>query len=146
MTGDNGGVTWPSEQPALTWPVLALTAGIAAVFAGTVGGLVVHAADNDNSPSTVTLGAQSNGATPAVARTPGSVASVAAKILPSVVSIEVRVGSGGDTGTGIVISRDGYILTNNHVVAAARTGGRLTVVFPDKSSAKGTIVGHPDPV
>jgi putative serine protease PepD len=127
--------------------VLALTAAIAAVLAGTVGGLVVHAADDaaPSSPHTVTLGAPASGA-PVAARTPGSVAAVAAKILPSVVSLEVRTGSGGDTGTGIVISRDGYILTNNHVVAAARSGGRLTVVFPDKSSAKGTIVGHPDPV
>jgi len=139
-------VTWSSEQPALTWPVMALTAGIAAVFAGTVGGLVVHAADDQaTGPKTVTLGGPPAGA-PVVARTPGSVAAVAAKILPSVVSLEVRTGNGGDTGTGIVISKDGYILTNNHVVAAAANGGRLTVVFPDKTSAKGTIVGHPDPV
>jgi putative serine protease PepD len=145
-------VTLPTEQsthasaPALTWPVLALTAGIVAVFAGTVGGLVVHAAaDHNSAPRTVTLGAATAGA-PVAARTPGSVAAVAAKILPSVVSLEVRTGSSGDTGTGIVISKDGYILTNNHVVAAAETGGKLTVVFPDKSSAAGTIVGHPDPV
>jgi putative serine protease PepD len=148
-------VTWPTEEsapaatsaPALTWPVLALTAGIAAVFAGTVGGLVVHAADDQSSaPHTVTLGTNTSGS-PALARSPGSVAAVAAKILPSVVSLEVRVGNGGDTGTGIVISKDGYILTNNHVVAAAATGsGKLTVVFPDKSSTTGTIVGHPDPV
>jgi putative serine protease PepD len=138
----------PSDRPVppLTWPVLALTAGIAAVLAGTVGGLVVHAADDNNAaPHTVTLGATASSA-PAAARSPGSVASVAAKILPSVVSLEVRTGSGGDTGTGIVISSAGYILTNNHVVAAAGQGGRLTVVFPDKSSTTGTIVGHPDPV
>jgi putative serine protease PepD len=135
-----------ASSPALTWPVLALTAGISAVLAGTVGGLVVHAASDDNAaPHTVTLGATTAGA-PVAARAPGSVAAVAAKILPSVVSLEVRTGSGGDTGTGIVISAAGYILTNNHVVAAATKGGRLTVVFPDKSSAKGTIVGHPDPV
>jgi len=145
-------VTRPTEEttrasaPPLTWPVLALTAGIAAVFAGTFGGLVVHAADDQNSaPRTVTLGASANGA-PVAARTPGSVAAVAAKILPSVVSLEVKTGTGGDTGTGIVISSEGYILTNNHVVAAATSGGKLTVVFPDKSSATGTIVGHPDPV
>jgi putative serine protease PepD len=130
----------------MTWPVVALTAGIAAVFAGTVGGLVVHAADDSGSaPKTVTLGTTASTA-PVVARSESSVAAVAAKILPSVVSIEVRTGSGGDTGTGIVISSAGYILTNNHVVAAASSGGKLTVVFPDKTSAKGTIVGHPDPV
>src|SRR5206468_1884610 len=102
--------------------------------------------DQNAAPHTVTLGTPAT-TTPVVARTPGSVAAVAAKILPSVVSLEVKTGSGGDTGTGIVISKDGYILTNNHVVAAAATGGgKLTVVFPDKSSAKGTIVGHPDTV
>ena len=146
-------MTWPAAQPdrvsppALTWPVVVLTAAIAAVLAGTIGGLVVHAADGQNAgPRTVTLGTSANGATPVAAHAPGSVAAVAAKILPSVVSLEVRTGDGGDTGTGIVISRDGYILTNNHVVAAATTGGKLTVVFPDKTSVPGTIVGHPDPV
>jgi putative serine protease PepD len=139
-----------STRPATAvpaWPVLALTVAITAVLAGSVGGLVVHAADDQSpaAPHTVTLGATTSGAS-VLARAPGSVSAVAAKILPSVVSIEVRTGSGGDTGTGIVISADGYILTNNHVVAAAATGGRLTVVFPDKSSAKGTVVGHPDPV
>ena len=142
-------MTSPTDQsaPALTWPVVALTAGIAAVFAGTIGGLVVHAADDSGSaPKTVTLGTPASTA-PVAAHSPGSVAAVAAKILPSVVSLEVRTGSGGDTGTGIVISKDGYILTNNHVVAAAVSGGgKLTVVFPDKTSVKGTIVGHPDPV
>ena len=147
-------MTWPSEQPthasppALTWPVVALTAGIVAVFAGTVSGLVVHAADDQNAaPHTVTLGTTTQPGAPVAVHSPGSVAEVAARILPSVVSLEVRTGSGGDTGTGIVISSAGYILTNNHVVAAAVTGGgKLTVVFPDKSSAAGTIVGHPDPV
>ena len=75
-------------------------------------------------------------------RAPAATASVAAKILPSVVSIEVRQGSGGDTGSGIVISQSGYILTNNHVVEPALNGGQLSVVFHDKHSVHGEIVGR----
>jgi putative serine protease PepD len=71
---------------------------------------------------------------------------VAQKILPSVVSIEVKVGNGGDTGSGIVLSSAGYILTNNHVIAAVKNGGQLSVILPNKNKVPAKIVGHPDPV
>ncbi|GGG78691.1 trypsin-like serine protease [Corynebacterium pelargi] len=62
----------------------------------------------------------------------GSVEAVAAKVLPSVVSIQVVGRSGGDEGSGSIISSDGYILTNNHVVAAAADGSaRMAVVLND---------------
>jgi putative serine protease PepD len=80
-------------------------------------------------------------------RSPRSVATIAARILPSVVSIDVKTSSGGDTGSGIVLSKAGYILTNNHVIAAVRSShGVLTVVLPDKDSVPARVVGHPDPV
>jgi putative serine protease PepD len=63
-----------------------------------------------------------------------------------VVSIEVKVGSGGDTGSGIVLSKSGYIMTNNHVVAAASKGGTLSVVLPNKSKVPAKVIGHPDTV
>src|SRR5882724_1875761 len=126
--------------------VIALAAGIAAVLGGTVGGLVVHRADDHTvrPAKVVSLGQQTNGASNLV-RPPGSVAAVAARILPSVVSIEVRSGGSGDTGSGIVISREGYILTNNHVVSAVTSGAKLTVVLPDERRVGGTVVGR-DPV
>ncbi|NUR95804.1 MAG: PDZ domain-containing protein, partial [Kribbellaceae bacterium] len=43
-------------------------------------------------------------------------------------------------GSGVVYSADGYIVTNNHVVATA-TSNTVTVVFSDGSKAKATIVG-----
>ncbi|AZA09673.1 S1C family serine protease [Corynebacterium pseudopelargi] len=62
----------------------------------------------------------------------GSVEAVAAKVLPSVVSIQVVGRSGGDEGSGSIISSDGYILTNNHVVSAAANGAaRMAVVLND---------------
>ncbi len=44
---------------------------------------------------------------------------VASAVLPSVVSILATSGNSAEEGSGIVLQSDGYILTNNHVVAAA---------------------------
>ena len=66
----------------------------------------------------------------------------AAAVLPSVVSITVRGRPARRQGSGIVISSDGQILTNNHVVAAAADGGELTVTFSDGSTADAEILGR----
>jgi putative serine protease PepD len=66
----------------------------------------------------------------------------AAAVLPSVVSISFESSQGAGSGSGIVISSDGQILTNNHVVAAVAEGGDLTVTFSDGSTADAEIVGR----
>ncbi|MDQ6650886.1 MAG: trypsin-like peptidase domain-containing protein [Actinomycetota bacterium] len=74
---------------------------------------------------------------------PGSVASIAAKLLPSVVSIQVTAGTAQGTGSGVVIRNDGYIMTNNHVVSqAADNAGSIKVTFNDGKSVPATIVGR----
>ncbi|MFS1299157.1 S1C family serine protease [Streptosporangium longisporum] len=73
-----------------------------------------------------------------------TVADIAEAVQPSVVSIEVRTAAGGGEGSGVVLSSDGLILTNNHVVAAGGQGGegnRVTVRFSDGKSATAEIVG-----
>jgi putative serine protease PepD len=61
---------------------------------------------------------------PAANMPPGSVEQVAAKVVPSVVMLETDLGRQSEEGSGIVLSADGLILTNNHVVAAAvKPGG-----------------------
>jgi putative serine protease PepD len=77
--------------------------------------------------------------------TEGSAEEVAANVLPSVVKIDVSGASGAGSGSGIVISSDGMILTNNHVVEVAADGGALRVSFNDGSHADATIVGR-DPL
>jgi len=71
----------------------------------------------------------------------GSVEQVAAKVLPSVVKINVSGAEGAGSGSGIVLSADGKILTNNHVVEVAGDGGSLSVSFNDGTSAPATILG-----
>jgi S1-C subfamily serine protease len=78
-----------------------------------------------------------------VKRDAGSVASVAKRVGPAVVSIAVNTESAFSIGSGVVIDRDGDILTNNHVVAAAAGGkGTIVVTFSDEATAKATIVGR----
>ena len=56
---------------------------------------------------------------PAANMPPGSVEQVAAKVVPSVVMLETDLGRQSEEGSGIILSSDGLIMTNNHVVAAA---------------------------
>ncbi|MDN4479980.1 S1C family serine protease [Demequina muriae] len=75
----------------------------------------------------------------AVERAADSVASVAASVMPSVVSIEASVGGAGEsTGSGFVIREDGYVLTNNHVVDGAES---VTVILSDGSELDAEVVG-----
>jgi putative serine protease PepD len=80
-----------------------------------------------------------------VAPSANSVEAVAASVLPSVVKIDVQGAQGEGSGSGVVISSDGEILTNNHVVAVAGQDGRMSVSFNDGSAKQATIVGT-DPV
>jgi putative serine protease PepD len=71
----------------------------------------------------------------------GSVEAVASAVLPSVVTIQVAGQQGEGSGSGIILSADGTILTNNHVVEVAEGGGNVRVYFDDGTSAPAEILG-----
>jgi putative serine protease PepD len=75
-------------------------------------------------------------------RSADSVAGVAHRVLPSVVAIRVTGKTESGTGSGFVIDDAGYVLTNNHVVAPAATGGTIKVVFQDGNQVDAKIVGR----
>ncbi len=120
--------------------LLAMTA----VMAGLVGGGVATATVRlANAPAAPAAGAAATGSRSAQPVADGSVEAVAKAVLPSTVQIQMRASDGsGDTGSGSIISTDGYILTNNHVVAGAASGGALTVLFNDGSKATAKLVGR----
>ncbi|MGW4205842.1 S1C family serine protease, partial [Streptomyces sp. NPDC004726] len=129
---------------------------VAALVAGGVGGGIGYWAaernDNGTGSTTITAGEMPKD----LKREPGTVASVASKALPSVVTIEAKSGPGGTdngdtggsgqseggTGTGFVYDQEGHILTNNHVVASAAAGGTLSVTFSNGKQYDAEVVGR----
>lgn len=75
-------------------------------------------------------------------RAADSVAGIAASALPSVVTLHVKGAEAQGTGTGFVLDRRGHILTNNHVVEPAGSGGRISVTFSGGETARGEVVGR----
>jgi putative serine protease PepD len=73
-------------------------------------------------------------------RAPSSVAGVVKAVLPSVVTVLIQTSDTKGNGSGFIISDKGYILTNNHVAAAA-AGGSLMVTFSDGTTVPATVKG-----
>ncbi|MGV9269307.1 S1C family serine protease [Kitasatospora sp. NPDC003701] len=136
--GGHGGHGGRARRGFLRGRVALVTAvaAVAAVLGGVTGG-VVAAQEHGSVARTGTI------ASPVSARSDGSadVAAIASAVSPSVVQITVKTASGTSTGTGVVLDKDGRILTNYHVVSGAADGGQVTVTFKDGSTAKATVTG-----
>ena len=123
-SGDGGGGTSGRRFGALA--VAALMVASAAV-GGIAGGLVANTGSDDSAGFTSAGQPLQNGETAAPAPE-GTLERAAQKALPSVVSISVETPTKGDTGSGSILSSDGLVLTNFHVVADAREPGAKTTV------------------
>ena len=123
--------------------VVALVAA-GALLGGTGGVAAGFALHKDLSGTPAALGGSSAPVvSPSGMSTGGrSTSAVASAVLPSVVVLQVSGSGQSDTGSGVVLSRDGYLLTNNHVVTAASSGGTIRATFNDGTSAAARIVGR----
>ena len=116
---------------------------VLALVVGAVGGLVGHLTA-EGTDAVVDPGATLAQVDAGRERPAGSVADLAGRVVPAVVSIEVRSGTTGGTGSGVVVDDRGDIVTNNHVVSLAATDPRATLeaVFASGTRAPARIVGR----
>ncbi|TDV45369.1 S1C family serine protease [Actinophytocola oryzae] len=108
--------------------------------AGALGGYL--ASDNGNNAPVTNALDQQPPADHTSSSPSGTVEAVAEKVSPSVVQLQVEGRNAAGEGSGFIISSDGLIVTNNHVVEVAAKSGKITAVFSDGSTASATVVGR----
>ena len=145
MTAEPGS---PAAGPPAAAPPRRGSAQVVALVAagallGGTGGVAAGVALRNDSPGTSAAlgGSSAPVVSPSGMSTGRSTSAVAAAVLPSVVVLQVSGSGRSDTGSGVVLSGDGYLLTNNHVVTAASSGGTIRATFNDGTSAAARIIG-----
>ena len=131
VTTSGSGAARSGRRRWLSFGATALVV-VLAVVAGAVGGVLgTRLLADYHLPDAVLPAAVGTGVGD---RAPESVAGIAARVLPSVVSIQITGPDGSATGSGLVLRQDGYILTNNNVVAGSDVAGTtIEVLFADGS-------------
>jgi putative serine protease PepD len=140
--------TEPTEpkKKTIAGPVVAALA-VGALLGGASGAGVATLAINANQDDTQTEASSPQTITVNDADNVTAVTAVAAKASPSVVTISVSADGAGGTGSGVILSSDGYVLTNTHVVTldGASAEGDIEVTTYDGKLYKAQIVGI-DPI
>ncbi|WHM37490.1 trypsin-like peptidase domain-containing protein [Streptomyces sp. BPTC-684] len=113
--------------------LLAAVALAAAAVGGGTATLVERWAGGDTSAS-----APGIVGTNAAKNTNGTVAGVAQAVSPSIVEISATSASGESTGSGVIITSGGEIVTNNHVIAGA---DQVKVRMSDGKTYTASVVG-----
>lgn len=144
----------PPQPPAPPVPpkkgrgglIAGVIGGAAAVslVAGSLGGVIGYLAAENNAETPVAaapIPAAAEAGAEATVPVFAGIAELAASVQPAVVQLNVVGDQGEGTGSGFIISDDGYIVTNNHVAGPVGENGTMEIVFSDGSTATGTLVG-----
>ncbi|MCP2255308.1 serine protease, S1-C subfamily, contains C-terminal PDZ domain [Prauserella aidingensis] len=122
-------------------PVALGLLAVIALLIGAAGGLVGWGVASTGDELTGELNVAE--AEAAKERPAGSIAGIAQRVAPAVVSLEITSGQDGGVGSGVMIDSDGYVLTNHHVVSQAvdSEDAEITAVFTDGTRAGAEVVG-----
>ncbi|SFQ53332.1 Trypsin-like peptidase domain-containing protein [Amycolatopsis rubida] len=127
----------PRKRPGRLAALVGATALAAALLGGGAGAAIVGLTSG-SSASPGTASSAATGQTISNTTASGDVSSVAAKVVPSVVQVNVTTGRGTAIGSGVILTADGRILTNAHVVQGAQT---VTVTMSDGKKYQAGVVG-----
>ncbi len=141
----------PPSRGLRTGAIIALTVLLAAVFGtglfagwqfghGSSTAVATPPASSGSSGSQLQSGSRPQATVPALTgnNLDSVLEAVVAKVTPTVVQINVTTAQGSAIGSGVIIDKRGYIVTNNHVVASAQT---IQVVMSDGAKLVGQITG-----
>jgi S1-C subfamily serine protease len=128
-----------------TWIPVVL---VSALIGGLVGAGVTAIADNNNGNNGNVTVLHESSATPGAAVLSGNVTipQLVNKVIPAVVSIDVKSNGNEDQGTGMIITANGEVITNNHVIELFTQGGNtgsITVTqYGQTKSEPATLIGY----
>lgn len=128
--------TGPAARRGRRWMTVAGLIAAVVVGGGAAGGAIGAQLDHGAAATSA-----SGGGTAPARRTIASLADVAARVSPSIVDIRVTSASGAAEGSGILLTSNGRVVTNNHVVEGATGGGQVRVTLADGRSMPATVVG-----
>lgn len=118
----------------------------AALAAGGTWGAITFAGDDPGSEGSAgTASTSTSSATDAVPVSTGAGSpdwnAVTAEVTPSVVAIGVRGERAGGQGSGVILDKEGHVVTNNHVVAGAGSSPKITVTLANGATYDATVTG-----
>jgi putative serine protease PepD len=142
---DAGSPTPAAERPRRGRGRRIASVGALALVCGLIGGLLGGYIARGTSSSNVTI--ERSSSTPGAAVLPNGVAipALVKEVEPSIVSIDVKANGSEDQGTGMIISASGEVVTNNHVIALAASGGTITVTRSGTTSSQSAALVGRDP-
>jgi putative serine protease PepD len=122
--------------------VVVISLLVGGLAGGAVGFVAADLANGVSSNPTQTIQSPTTNTNVPITPANETVSQIVQNVKSSVVSIKADGNSGTGTGSGFIYRQDGYIITNNHVVAPALNGGKLTVFLENKTEFEARLIGR----